>query len=173
MAEAGTVFLMYHELADPGRALCNADAGYTRYVVPAAEFGKQMERLARQGWMGKTVSQAMQSFDGKSVCITFDDGSESDLLYAAPELKHADFNATFYITAGFVGKPGYLSESQLGDLNALGFEIGCNSMTHRYLTYSSHPQLQEETKGAKNRLEQIISTGVDHFSCPGGRWNQN
>jgi peptidoglycan/xylan/chitin deacetylase (PgdA/CDA1 family) len=172
MAERGTIFLMYHELAQTGRALCNSEPGYTRYVVPASEFRTQMETLAQQGWRGKNVTQAMQSFDGKSVCVTFDDGSESDLLFAAPALKQVGFSATFYITADFVGRPCYLSESQLRDLSSLGFEIGCHSLTHPYLTDIDANRLHEETKGAKDRLEQVIGVAVDHFSCPGGRWNQ-
>ena len=164
MAEPGTVFLMYHELAHLGRALCDSEPGYTRYVVPASEFGNQMETLAQQGSRGKNVTQTMQSFDGNSVCITFDDGSESDLLFAAPVLRNIGFSATFYITAGFVGKPGYLSESQLRDLSSLGFEIGCHSLTHPYLTDIDGSQLHAETKEAKDRLEQIICVAVDHFS---------
>ena len=172
MAELGTVFLMYHELALPGRALCHPEPGYTRYAVTVSEFGNQMEKLARDGWRGKNVSQAIQSFDDGSVCITFDDGSETDLLCAAPLLQKAAFGATFYITAGFLGKSGYLSESQLRRLSTLGFEIGCHSQTHPYLTDINSCRLHEETKGAKERLEQIIGVPVDHFSCPGGRWNQ-
>ncbi len=172
MAEPGTIFLMYHELAQTGRALCNSEPGYTRYVVPASEFRTQMETLAQRGWCGKDVTRAMHAFDGKSVCITFDDGSESDLLFAAPALKQVGFSATFYITAGFVGKPGYLSESQLRDLSSLGFQIGCHSLTHPYLTDIDANRLREETKGAKDRLEHSIGVAVDHFSCPGGRWNQ-
>ena len=89
------------------------------------------------------MSQAIQSlYDkaadgrspvGKTVCITFDDGCETDLLAAAPILKEFGFGATFYITVGFLGKPGYLSEAQVRNLSALGFEIGCHSLTHPYL----------------------------------------
>ena len=172
MAESGTVFLMYHELAVPGRALCNSEPGYTRYVVPASVFRKQMEMLAHENWRGKNVTQAMQSFTDKSVCITFDDGSESDVLCAAPFLKDVGFSATFYVTAGFLGRPGYLSESQLCDLRSRGFEIGCHSLTHPYLTDINASRLAAETKEARDRLEQIIGVPVDHFSCPGGRWNQ-
>ena len=172
MAQSGTVFLMYHELALPGRALCNSEPGYTRYVVPAFEFRKQMEMLAHENWRGKNVTQAIQSFADKSVCITFDDGTESDVLCAAPLLKNVGFNATFYITVGFLGRPGYLSESQLRDLSSRGFEIGCHSLTHPYLTDVEDSRLHAETKEAKDRLEQIICLPVDHFSCPGGRWNQ-
>ena len=44
----------------------------------------------------------------RSVCITFDDGCETDLIAAAPVLRESGFSATFYLTAGFLGTPGYL-----------------------------------------------------------------
>jgi len=171
MTEAGTVFLMYHELALPGRSLCHREPGYARYVVSASDFRNQMERLASQGWRGKNVSQALQSFDPNSVCLTFDDGCETDALVAAPMLQALRFNATFFITAGFIGKAGYLSEAQLRSLYAQGFEIGCHSLTHPYLTDLDSSGLEQETAGAKSQLEQIIVGPVAHFSCPGGRWN--
>src|SRR5579864_1918954 len=134
MAKQGVVILMYHELGLPGREPCQREPGYTRYVVPQADFLKQMKRLAGEGWRGVSVSQAIQSFGSKFVCITFDDGCETDLLCAAPALKELSFAATFYITVGFLGRPGYLSEAQVRELHRLGFEVGCHSKTHPYLT---------------------------------------
>jgi len=172
MAKNGTVFLMYHELALSGRGLCHSEPGYTRYAVSASNFRSQMERLAHEGWRGKDVAAAIQSFNDKSVCITFDDGCETDLLTAAPILRELGFGATSYITVNFLGKPGYMSQAQVRDLSALGIEIGCHSLTHPYLTDIDDAQLQEETAGAKDRLEQIAGIAVEHFSCPGGRWNR-
>lgn len=172
MAKEGIVFLMYHELGLPGREPCQREPGYTRYVVPHAEFRKQIERLVEQEWRGIGVGQAVRSFDRKCVCITFDDGCETDLLCAAPVLKALGFGATFYITPGFLSRPGYLSETQVRQLHLLGFEVGCHSQTHPYLTDVDDERLHEETAGAKQRLEQIIGAPVEHFSCPGGRWDR-
>jgi hypothetical protein len=172
MRKPGTVFLMYHELALPNRATCHREPGYTRYVVSASDFRGQMDRLQHDSWHAKNVSQALQSFDGKSVCVTFDDGCETDLLSAAPLLKDLGFGATSYITVGFLGQPGYLSASQVRSLSALGVEIGCHSQTHPYLPDVDDARLQDETAGAKDRLEQIAGVPVEHFSCPGGRWDR-
>ncbi len=171
MGNSGTAFLMYHELSLPGRSTCRPEPGYTRYVVPAADFRAQMKRLADEDWRGVNVGQAIQSFDSKSVCITFDDGCETDLISAAPLLTELGFGATSYITVEFLGKPGYMSHAQVRELHSLGFEIGCHSMTHPYLTDVADARLREETAGAKDRLEQIAGVSVDHYSCPGGRWD--
>ena len=171
MASRGTIFLMYHELGLPGRQTCCSGPGYLRYVVPASEFRQQIERLAGEGWRGKNVTQALRSFDDKGVCITFDDGPETDLIAAAPVLRPYGFGATSYLTVEYLGKPGYMSPAQVRELVAVGFEIGCHSLTHPYLTDVDDERLREETAGAKDRLQQIAGVQVDHFSCPGGRWN--
>ena len=162
---------MYHELSLPGRATCRSEPGYTRYVVAVENFRAHMKALADEGFQGQNVSQAMQSFDGKGVCITFDDGCETDLLSAAPVLKELGFSATSYITVDFLNKPGYMTPLQVRELQGLGFEIGCHSMTHPYLTDVDDSHLRKETWDAKERLEQIAGGRVDHFSCPGGRWD--
>jgi len=168
---AGVVFLMYHELESPGRRLCQSEAGYVRYIVRTSDFRAQMELLQKQGWRGLSVGEAVRSFPEKSVAITFDDGSETDLLYAAPLLREMKFGGTFYITTGFLGKTGYLSPSQLRELSSLGFEIGCHSMTHPYLTDLNDADLHREVPEAKLQLEQILGAPVEHFSCPGGRYD--
>jgi hypothetical protein len=33
-------------------------------------------------------------------------------------------------------------------------------------------RLHDEIAGAKDRLEQIAGVPVEHFSCPGGRWDR-
>jgi len=172
MSKAGTVFLMYHELELPGRPLCHAEPGYVRYILRSSDFEAQMQTLQASGWRGVSVSSALQYAASKEVAITFDDGSESDLLAAAPALIRFGFGATFYVTAGFVGTPGYLSPAQLRELSGAGFEIGCHSMTHSYLTDLDHAGLHREIVDAKLQLEQIVGQAVEHFSCPGGRYDQ-
>jgi peptidoglycan/xylan/chitin deacetylase (PgdA/CDA1 family) len=173
MPKPGTVFLMYHELEEPGRALCQTEPGYVRYVLHSSDFRVQMEFLKNEGWRGVSVGEAVHSgAEPRAVAITFDDGSETDLLIAAPVLKELGFGGTFYITSGFLGNRGYLNPSQLRELCSLGFEIGCHSRTHTYLTNLDENGLRREMAEAKFDLEQITGTSVEHFSCPGGRHNQ-
>ena len=171
MGTAGVVFLMYHELGLPGRATCHSEPGYVRYVVQSRDFQLQMERLASEGWRGQNVTQSIGSFSEKTVCITFDDGAETDLISAAPLLSKLGFGAPSYITVEYLGKPGYMTHAQVRELHAAGFEIACHSLTHPYLTDIDNDRLREETQVAKDRLEQIAGVRVDHFSCPGGRWD--
>ncbi len=172
MSEPGVVFLMYHELELPGRALCQAEPGYVRYIVRASDFRSQMALLKSQGWRGISVGGAIDAFADKTVAVTFDDGCETDLLSAAPVLREFGFGATFYITSGWSGRPGYLSQSQIRELSSLGFEIGCHSMSHSYLTELDEAGLLREIADSKLQLEQVVGKPVEHFSCPGGRFDR-
>jgi peptidoglycan/xylan/chitin deacetylase (PgdA/CDA1 family) len=172
MSERNIVFLMYHELELPGRKLCQSEPGYVRYILPLETFRRQMTWLKEAGWHGLNVGEALRHPVKPSVCITFDDGCETDLIAAAPVLREFGFNATFYLTAGFLGTPGYLNTTQVQELDAQGFELGCHSMTHPYLSDLPEAELKREIWNAKLQLEQIVHHPIEHFSCPGGRYDR-
>ncbi|MFZ3340472.1 MAG: polysaccharide deacetylase family protein [Terriglobales bacterium] len=172
MSQPRIVFLMYHELELAGRGLCQAEPGYTRYILPLATFRRQMEWLKQSNFRGQSVSRVLAYPSQPSICITFDDGCETDLIAAAPVLREFGFAATFYVTAGFLDTPGYMSSVQLRELDAQGFEIGCHSMTHAYLSDIGESDLKREIVDAKARIEQIVGHAIKHFSCPGGRYDQ-
>lgn len=166
------VYLMYHELEPLAGPPCQAAEEYRRYVVTESEFRKQMQYLKDRGWQGTCVGEALRCKDLQTVVITFDDGCETDLTVAAPVLAEAGFRATFYVVVGAIGHPGRLSLRQLRELDRRGGEIGCHSMTHPHLTELDEDQMRLEIQGAKTRLEDMLAKPVDHFSCPGGRWNR-
>jgi peptidoglycan/xylan/chitin deacetylase (PgdA/CDA1 family) len=170
---SGVVYLMYHELELPGRATCEAEPGYARYVVAAAAFREQMARLRADGFRGLSVGEALAETgaEGKRVVLTFDDGCETDLLVAAPELSAAGFNATSYVTVEHLGRRGYLGKGQLRNLADLNFEIGSHAMRHRLLSDLPAEEIRVELAESKDQLEQLTGRRVDHFSCPGGRWD--
>ena len=172
MSASRIVFLMYHELELAGRKLCQSEPGYVRYILPLDTFRGQMSWMKQSGWHGLNVSEALHYPAEPSVCITFDDGCETDLIAAAPVLREFGFNATFYLTAGFLGTPGYLNVDQVRELDAQGFEIGCHSMTHPYLSDLTGPELKREIIDAKLQIEKLLGHPLLHFSCPGGRYDQ-
>ena len=104
---------MYHELELAGRPLCQSDPGYARYILPLATFRRQIEWLKQSDFRGVNVSEALAIPAQPAVCITFDDGCETDLIAASPVLREFGFAATFYVTAGFLGQ-SRLSEFDSG-----------------------------------------------------------
>jgi peptidoglycan/xylan/chitin deacetylase (PgdA/CDA1 family) len=171
MSPGEILYLMYHELEATGRPLCQSEPGYVRYVLSQESFREQMDWLHEEGIRGVSVSQALTENVPRRIVITFDDGCESDLSIALPILKKNGFSATFYITLGFLGRPGYLLPHQVREIADSGFDVGCHSMTHAYLDDLDEAGLRREIADAKTQIEQILGRPVEHFSCPGGRWS--
>ena len=173
MSPAGpTPFLMYHELARPGRPLCSTDPGYVRYVVAESDFRAQMAHIVASGQRGVGVSAWLAgdaAFAERSVVLTFDDGCETDLVAAAPILREHGFGATCYLTVAYLDRPGYLTREQVRELVATGIEVGSHSMSHAYLSDIDDAALHREIVESKRELEQIAGTAIRSFSCPGGR----
>lgn len=134
---------------------------------------KQLQYLSTNNVRVISVSGAIgkSSQMAPAVVMTFDDGSESDALAAAPTLLEFGFSATFYVVAGNVGQCGYLSSRQLRKLVEDGMEIGSHSVTHRNLVALEPREILVEIRDSKCRLEQFIGRSVDHFSCPDGGWS--
>jgi len=169
---SGTPVLMYHELAVAGRSLCRVEEGYARYCITDATLSAQLSWLQAQGIRGCNISQVLElDADAPAVGITFDDGCETDLLFAAPRLLDARCDATFFIVTAWIGQRGYLTLNQLRELRALGFELGAHSRTHAYLPDLDAVSLRSEIAQCKDELEQGIGERIEHFSCPGGRWS--
>lgn len=162
------VLLMYHELERAGRDLCDQSAGYRRYVVSEATFSGHLSRLEALQLAGQNVSNALQH---GGLALTFDDGCASDWQLAAPLLQAANFGATFYIVAGWIGRTGFLDAKQLVELADAGFEIGSHGQTHAFLSDLSDAAMRAEMRDSKSALEQIIGREIQHFSCPGGRFD--
>jgi len=174
MSGTNTPYLMYHEIEVPGQPMNETTPGYLRYVVTSDQFSNQMKCLVDSSVRGLNVSQALSGDESQddAVVITFDDGCESDLLVAAPVLKAFGFFATSYVVVDYLNRRGYLSTSQLRELNQTGcFEIGSHSMSHKYLRQLSDAELSREVTESKDHLEQLLGTRIRHFSCPGGRWD--
>src|SRR5437879_8586429 len=45
-------------------------------------------------------------------------------------------------------------------------------MTHAYLSALSDDALQAAIANSKTELEQMTVRSIEHFSCPGGRWDK-
>jgi peptidoglycan/xylan/chitin deacetylase (PgdA/CDA1 family) len=160
---------MYHELEVPGQKLALEGDLYAKFVVTAADFETHMRRIASEGWIARGVASWLQQpADRPEVVVTFDDGAATDLLNAAPILQELGFGATFYLTVGFLGKPGFLTTSQARTLAGLGLEVGSHSMTHSFLTDLSEREIRHELLDSRHRLEDICGVPVLSFSCPGG-----
>jgi peptidoglycan/xylan/chitin deacetylase (PgdA/CDA1 family) len=108
-----------------------------------------------------------------SIEITFDDGHASNWQIAAPLLQENSRIATFFVTAGWIGKrDGFMQWSQLSNLILQGHKIQSHGLTHRFLTQLNGAELATELRDSKTMLEDHLQQEMSEISLPGGRYNE-
>jgi peptidoglycan/xylan/chitin deacetylase (PgdA/CDA1 family) len=104
--------------------------------------------------------------------VSFDDGNGSDLQIALPALRERGISATFFVVAGRLGEPDYLSAADLRTLRDEGMTIGLHGMHHQRWRGLSDEDLDEEISVAKQRLEDAAGGPLDAAACPFGAYDR-
>jgi len=156
--------LMYHRLSAKPFEAAEGD-----YVLPPEAFRAQMELLAGGGWsvLGLRALEA-RPCPARSVVLTFDDGSDTDLSVAVPILRELGFKAAFFVNPARLDRAGYLTWSQLEQLAEAGMLIGSHGLDHRLLEGLTDSELAEQLAGSKWALEKGLGITIDTLSLPGG-----
>lgn len=106
------------------------------------------------------------------VAIMFDDGNASDVHEALPALVERDLRATFFVVAGRLGAPGFLTEDDVRRLAGHGMSIGSHGMRHRPWRNLDDREVDEELGEARRRLESVVGAPVTHAACPFGAYDR-
>ena len=108
-------------------------------------------------------------FKNTIVTLTFDDG-DADNYAVRDDLRRNHLQATFYVVSSFIGTNGYMSLTQLQDLDSDGNEIGGHSLSHADLIELHGPDLKREV--CQDR-ENLLAYGFDivSFAYPSGHLN--
>jgi len=109
----------------------------------------------------------------EDVRVTFDDGNSSDYRIALPDLRSRGLKAAFFVTAGFVDRPGYLSQSEIRELADCGMRIGTHGMNHQSWRGLCETDLRIEIVDSKRLLEQILGQTITEAACPFGGYNRH
>lgn len=138
--------------------------------TPPATIGES----ERGVWVGEELFEsALDAATARpAVRITFDDGNRSDVEIALPALRRRGLTATFFVLAGRLGAPGYLSEGDVGSLVEAGMAIGSHGMHHRPWRGLSEAELGAELDDARRLLEQAAGTPVTAAACPFGAYDR-
>ena len=165
--------LMYHDLSGPGE---EGPRDHGPYVLAEGRFEDQLSTIAAAGFRGVRLDALLAAAPappspGRPCVLTFDDGHESNCTRALPRLLRAGFQATFFVTAGWMGRSPYLSWEQLRTLAEAGMEIGSHSMTHRPPAGLSPAELRAEMEDSRRLLEDRIGRAVVSASSPTGFFN--
>lgn len=162
--------LMYHLVAT------RAEAGDARpsLVVTPRSFAAQMTALRARGW--RTITAADLAADvregvvppPRTFVITFDDGHEDGYAEAFPILRADGFVATFFVITDRVGRLGYLTASQLAEMEAAGMEIGDHTVHHVALAAASPSKAVAEIAGAAATIASVVGSAPSTLAYPYG-----
>jgi peptidoglycan/xylan/chitin deacetylase (PgdA/CDA1 family) len=155
-------------------------------LVKPARFRAQIELLLEAGFTFVTVAElAKLAAAGEPppgyAAISFDDGMRNNYTTALPILSSYGIRATVYVTIGFIdgtspwigakGDMRMLSEDELRELAAAGWELGAHTISHPDLSLLDYDSARREVQDSKTALERIAGVPVETFAYPFGRYS--
>jgi peptidoglycan/xylan/chitin deacetylase (PgdA/CDA1 family) len=115
---------------------------------------------------------AVQAAQPMPIAITFDDGNASDADIALEELSRRNLKAAFFVCAGRLDTPQYLSRAAVRDLLDAGMQVGSHGMHHRDWRTLDDATLDEEIGTARLQLEEACGRPVTTVAIPFGAYNR-
>jgi peptidoglycan/xylan/chitin deacetylase (PgdA/CDA1 family) len=128
--------------------------------------------VTRQTFISLLQMVASQPSYRLPVALTFDDGNESDVAIAAPELGKRGLKATFFIIAARIGMRHHLDRQGLSDLVSAGMEIGTHGMNHCNWRDLNETKLHAEIADSRRRIEDICGIAVRKAAVPFGAYDR-
>jgi len=172
----GGLVLAYHDVYP-------ASAGYH---VSADQLAQQLQLLRSAGLRIVPLTSIVDALEaGREVddlaAVTFDDALIGVAELAVPVLQRLAVPATVFAVARRLGAEpdwtdGYqrtLSEAELCDLAGLpGIAIGSHASTHRSLPTLDDRELEQELRGGRTFLEDLVGQPVDLLAYPFGHHDE-
>jgi peptidoglycan/xylan/chitin deacetylase (PgdA/CDA1 family) len=157
----------------------------SRLQVRPSRFRAQIELLADAGFKFVTVAELARLAAGREpppgyAAISFDDAMRTTSTVALPVLREHGIRATVYVTIGFIGgvspwvgprsENRIMSEDELLELAAAGWELGSHTMTHPDLSLLDYQACRREIEDSKAALERIGGVQVETLAYPFGNY---
>ena len=163
------LILMYHDLAADPTVIASE---HRPYVLEPTVFRRQMAAVIATDLPTLTVAQwCAPTHPSRAVVLTFDDGHVSNYTLTLPILLEHHLTATFFITAGAIGKGATMDWQQIRALHAAGMEIGSHTLTHRPPSTLTDDELRYELHESRRVLEEGLGAPVRSISSPTGFFN--
>jgi peptidoglycan/xylan/chitin deacetylase (PgdA/CDA1 family) len=164
--------LMYHVIATPPPGTANRELW-----VPAERLRRQLAALKRAGYRGVTLSQMWAAWHGgpglprHPVVVSFDDGYDSQYRAARPILRRLGWPGVLNLEVHNLHVAGGLSDRQVREMLAAGWELAAHTITHPDLTTVGPARLDREVAGSRAALRRRFGVPVRFFCYPSGRYD--
>jgi peptidoglycan/xylan/chitin deacetylase (PgdA/CDA1 family) len=156
--------LMYHDVVAAGAEDSSGFPGRDAalYKITPKVFASHLDAIAR----ARPAPPALPALPDP--VITFDDGGVSAMA-AADMLDARGFVGHFFITANYIGTPGFVTDDDLRELARRGHVIGSHSCSHPLrMGHCGWTQLVDEWLRSRTILTDILGKDVRVASVPGG-----
>jgi hypothetical protein len=168
--------LLYHDVV-PGGAwessgFCSPGAG--RYKLDRREFAAHLRAIAESipARPSLVSDLALPDFVPR-LLLTFDDGGVSAHAIIADLLEAQGWRGHFFVTAQFIGAPGFLTKAHIRDLRRRGHVIGSHSYSHPDpMAKLPRDVLVEEWTNSAHLLADILGEPITVASVPGGYYSR-
>jgi len=170
--------LIYHHI----RKFSSNDSENDRtFVVPPADFAKQMNYLKENGYQTLTFIDFKNIFAGqeklpeKPIIITFDDGIVNQFTKAFPILKENNQQAVFFIFTNPISKSvNYMTWENLQEMKAYGMEIGSHGHYHSDLTkITTTEEWEREIQKNRELIKENLGDYPTSLAYPFGSYNES
>ncbi len=128
----------------------------------APDYVRLYPDLYARPWEGEPAAE------GKTVCLTFDDGPSVNTGRILEILEQYGVKATFFV----VGKTGQADQQRMRDIVAAGHTLAIHSWSHDYKKiYASVEAFLEDFDQIYRWIEEVTGTVPRIFRFPGGSIN--
>jgi peptidoglycan/xylan/chitin deacetylase (PgdA/CDA1 family) len=167
--------LMYHVIASPP-----SGAPFPGLYVAPSEFAAQMQALKAAGWHAVTLDQLAAYWTsgaslgaGKPIVLSFDNGYHSQYAQALPVLRQLGWVGDENIQlSGLPPSQGGLSQAEVRDLLAAGWELDTQGISHADLITLAAQELRYQVASARRILQQRYKVPVNWFCYPSGHYDE-
>lgn len=158
------VCLMYHDVAErlPGNG-----AG-SFFSTSRERFARHLTLLRDAGFAGCSIADARAPGIERRIAISFDDGNEGQATHAFEALVANRMTATFFVTTGWIGRPGFATWSQLREMRSAGMAIESHTHSHPFLSELSESALRDELRRSRELLCEQLGEESTMLALPGG-----
>jgi hypothetical protein len=149
--------LMYHDVVEPGAEDTSGFPGRDAalYKVTPALLEQHLAAVIRATASGPPA-------------FTFDDGGVS-AMRAADALERHGVRGHFFVTANYIGRPGFVDRHDMRDLQGRGHIVGSHSCSHPLrMGHCSWERLVDEWTRSREIISSILGEAVTVGSVPGG-----
>ena len=169
------ISLLYHDVVSAGEGDSSGFPGGDAniYKLDRLEFEAHLNLIEQtlKSRRVETIDSASKQLRAGSVLFTFDDGGAS-ATSIGELLENHNWRGHFFVTTDYIGKPGFLTATQIRDLHARGHVIGSHSCSHPpRMSHCTSEQLMYEWSNSVRILSEIVGIRVKTASVPGGYYS--